>query len=316
MYLFSANGTTGDTVGPVVDGITIDATITNSADVLIDSAEDLRINAAITTASGNIGLFARSADGDITQTSAGDVTATAGDILIIAGRDWTMAGDAEVSAGGDATEAADILARAGRTITLGVISGTSDLQNRIAIEAVTGDILDANGGSINIREIPATVLESAVTTTVSLRAVAGIIGGPEVTNGAVTGNVNAIDTNIDTLAALSRSGIYVSESNDLVIDDVPSVTVLVATAQQVHFNSTQSAVPVSYSIATLEDLVTTDNGPVKVVTRDGSITVNAGTSSTFGISANGTGDVLLEARDDLDNGITEADIRVTGNVFS
>ena len=47
----------------------------------------------------------------------------------------------------------------------------------------------------------------------------------------------------------------------------------------------------------LEDLTTGTNGPIKLVAEDGTITINGGAAGG-GVSAAGTGDVLLEARND------------------
>ncbi|MFN9349232.1 MAG: hypothetical protein ACK6DQ_21805, partial [Planctomycetota bacterium] len=46
---------------------------------------------------------------------------------------------------------------------------------------------------------------------------------------------------------------------------------------------------------TLEDLTTTNNGPVKLQSLTGNIVINPGTVGSNGISAHGTGDVLLQA---------------------
>ena len=62
------------------------------------------------------------------------------------------------------------------------------------------------------------------------------------------------------------------------------------TVDRVNFNSTKTA-----QSQTLEDLTTTNNGPVKLQSLTGDIVVNAGTSLTNGVTAHGTGDVLLQA---------------------
>jgi hypothetical protein len=60
----------------------------------------------------------------------------------------------------------------------------------------------------------------------------------------------------------------------------------------VNFNSTNANVD-----DVLEDLTTTNNGPIKLQSVAGSITVNAGTARTLGISAHGTGTILLQTVD-------------------
>ena len=59
----------------------------------------------------------------------------------------------------------------------------------------------------------------------------------------------------------------------------------------VNFNSTTTTITDS----SVSDLVTTASGPIKVQTSTGDIVVNDGDRDGFGISANGAGDVLLQA---------------------
>ena len=65
---------------------------------------------------------------------------------------------------------------------------------------------------------------------------------------------------------------------------------------RVNFNSTTTSLPESRTLATLEDLQTSSNGPIKLVSEDGTVTIEPGADNTFGVSADGTGNVLLEAR--------------------
>jgi len=89
------------------------------------------------------------------------------------------------------------------------------------------------------------------------------------------------------------------------------VTVDIESVVRVNFNSTTNDVSEDRTTASLEDLSTTTDGPVKLVSLAGSITVNGGSGGP-GVSANGSGDVLLEAAQDV---ITNADvISGTGNI--
>ena len=59
---------------------------------------------------------------------------------------------------------------------------------------------------------------------------------------------------------------------------------------------------------------TTTDGPVKLVSLAGSLTINGG-SDSVGVSANGAGDVLLEARGATSDVVINADVvSGTGNV--
>jgi hypothetical protein len=96
-------------------------------------------------------------------------------------------------------------------------------------------------------------------------------------------NRNAISTRVERLTANAATGIYIQEQDGVTIDRIST------TIQRVNFNSTSVGLP-----QTLEDLTTSNNGPVKLQSLSGSIVVRAGTDGTQGITANGSGDILLE----------------------
>jgi len=283
IFLTSADGTVD-----VADTISIDGSITaGSGTVLIQSPGNIRQTAAI-NAVGKVGLVAI---GNIVQTATGDLTSTSGDVLVDAGGNWTMANGTVISAGGQ-----DFVGRAGGTITLGTISMTNAAMNRVALEAVAGDIVDANGATVNIEETVA-----AAVTSVSLRA-SGMIGTADAANGTPLVNINAIDLNVDSVAALATTGIYLREiaaGGAITVRDVPAVTVTVDGVEQVNFNSTRTPVPaVMRTLAALEDLSTgPPGGPIKLVAENGTITVEGGTvTPAIGVVASNAFDILLEAR--------------------
>ena len=143
------------------------------------------------------------------------------------------------------------------------------------------DILDNNGATINV-------------TAATLRAVAdsdsdeaGWIGGTATTNGDVLANVNAIDTEVATLAAKSADGIYIEEESAVTVDLTGDLSI-----EQVNFNSTTT----TRTDASLSDLETTDAGDIKVVALAGAITINEGDADDTGVIAATSGAILLEAR--------------------
>ncbi|MEZ6060865.1 MAG: hypothetical protein R3C19_10910 [Planctomycetaceae bacterium] len=289
VFFTAANGTDGDVVGPEVDGINVDGTITTvDGDVLLSSAQDIRLTMSVTSTTGDVGLIAAR---DILHTATGDIT-TGGDVLVQAGRDWTMANGTDVTAtGGEVTGTA-----IAGDLTLGLITSTN-----VALTA-GGDIIDANASSLNVAAM-----------TLSLVA-GGLIGNHDNLNGVPADNVNAIDTDVDTLAALAAEGIYICETNALVVDTVGAVTVNVDMPEQVNFNSTTTLVAETRTTDSLEDLTTTNNGPIKVVTKAGSLTINGG-SDAIGVTAHGTGDILLEARGAGSDVILNTDVQSgTGHI--
>ncbi len=253
-------------------GVSIDATVTSvNGDVLILSTQEITQTAAINSTNGDVGLIA---DLAITQTVNGDITTTTGDVLIEAGTDWEMSGGTVVNAGGGDFDGKALTG----DLALGQINSA-----RTALTAGS-DISDANGTTLNV-----------IGTSVSLRA-GGLIGNHQNGNGTSLINANAIDTEVSTLAASAGTGIYIEEANSLTIDTVANVSVSVNNPKQANFDSATTDVPESRSTAVLEDLTTTNNGPIKIVTVNGSLTVNGGSLAASGLTAHGTGDVLLEAR--------------------
>ena len=223
---------------------------------------------------------------NIIQDANGDIT-TGGHAFAEAGNDWTMHSDVVITANGGEVIGTAISGN----LTLGLIDSTN-----VALTA-GNNIFDANGDSVNVNAV-----------TLSLRANNGMIGTSS----------NAIETTVTTLAANAKSGIYIQETDHLIIDTVLAVTVSqgnVLAPQagdllRVNFNSTTTALAETRTTASLEDVITTSNGPIKVITTNGSLTVNRGANAAFGVSANGTGDVQLEARG------AASDIVANGNIRS
>ncbi|MCP4780233.1 MAG: hypothetical protein GY877_05620, partial [Hyphomicrobium sp.] len=183
-----------------------------SGELLIESVGDISQSATITNKRGDVGLIAGVA---LTQTTNGDIE-TDGDVLLEAGSDWTMAGDAMVSATGN------VVGRAlGGDIGLGVISGTN-----VAL-AASNSILDANAGLLNV-----------TADNLSLRADSGLIGGSDTGNVNADANSNAIDITVSTLAVSSNSGVYLSETDDVTVTTVDAVAVDIESVVRVNFNST------------------------------------------------------------------------------
>ena len=83
---------------------------------------------------------------------------------------------------------------------------------------------------------------------------------------------------------------------------------------RVNFNSTTTDVGEDQTTASLEDLSTTTDGPIKLVSLAGTLTIDGGAGGP-GVSAGGSGDVLLEARGATSDVVINADVvSGTGNV--
>ncbi|MFO1001669.1 MAG: hypothetical protein U0936_15135 [Planctomycetaceae bacterium] len=265
-------------------GVSIDGAVTtDNGDVQISSTQDISQTAAINSTTGDVGLIASLA---VLQSSSGDVTTVSGDVLIEAGTDWTMANGTVINAGGGDFD--------GKALTGDIALGRINSE-RTALTAGS-DISDANSTTLNV-----------VGTSLSLRA-GGMIGNSDTFNGTPLSNTNAIDTQILMLAAVAGTGIYIEEANSLTIDTVAEINVSVDEPVRSNFKSTTTDVSQSRSTAMLEDLTTRSNGPIKIVTLNGTLTVNGGPLAGLAVSANGTGDVLLEARGTGSDVILNADV--------
>ncbi len=110
-------------------------------------------------------------------------------------------------------------------------------------------------------------------------------------------NLNAIDLEVGTVAAQASSGIYLQElaaGGSLIVGNVPSATVTV-NVQQVDFRSTVTPVSQTRTLNQLDDLQTTNNGPIKVIVEAGSLIINEGNDNdNIGVFAQGTGDTSCE----------------------
>ena len=128
-----------------------------------------------------------------------------------------------------------------------------------------------------------------------------------------TVNVNAIDTQVTTLAANAANGIYILEQaagGAITVDTVAALTVTIDDLVRVNFNSTITAAGREPHAGGAEDLQTSNNGPIKLVSEDGRSRIEPGADTTVGVSADGTGDVLLGVRG------AASDLILNGNVVS
>jgi hypothetical protein len=204
-------------------------------------------------------------------------TSGAGSVFISSGQDISL--ESIVAGGGS------LQIFSGGDLSLGRLSTVGS----VYLQA-SGDIQDTDpaGNTINI-----------IANSLAMKA-GGKIGGSDLTSSTASDNRNAIGTMVSKLAAESSDGIYVQESDGLMVDSV------VVSANRVNFNSTRTI-----QTQSLEDLTTTDNGPIKLQSLGGGIVVNAGIVDSNGITANGSGDVLLET---LNTGSIFTNARVASDV--
>ncbi|MAI30331.1 MAG: hypothetical protein CMM07_01515, partial [Rhodopirellula sp.] len=229
-----------------------------NGDLLVRVVHDLNQTGMIHSASGDVGLVIGN---HLVQETTSSVV-IGGDLLVKAGGEWTMLGNAAVTVGGS-----QLFGSSGGTITLGRIIMNNDAENQVVLEAVV-DILDGNSDAANIQE-----LSSSANTIVALRA-GGEIGSTTGVDALV--NELALDLAIDRLSAESAFGIHLKQmalGGDLVIGRVAGQNTEIVGVVKSQFNGTAASVPVERGVATdLEDLVTHVNGEIELVVAGGNLT--------------------------------------------
>jgi hypothetical protein len=344
------NGITADGTGDILlqtqntGDIRVNANVeSGSGNITLVASDDIGIAANIKTqGTGTVYLLANNntseANSGVLMNSGTRVETANGNILVVAGNEGdvklglliTGAGDVGIRAEGSIKDnnpiALSIDATAGQsqvTLTSPTRLGIGDLVSIqdndspgevFTVTGIAGNVVTFNGNLVGSMQMAQNALLTPVNylniqaNRLSMLADSnsnsfGSIGTSDIADATPYLNRNAIDTQVTTLAAKSAQGIYVREANAVTIDSIPANSNFV---RQVNFNSTSDPV----NNGDFEDLTTTNNGPIKLVSENGTITVNAGTAGTPGISANGTGDILVETRG------TASDVIVNGLVRS
>jgi hypothetical protein len=214
------------------------------------------------------------------QSGSGNVTLSSRESLVLEDRIRTSGpGSIVLESQGSITLGASSTFTTNNT-NLGVFAG-GDIRIG-SINAGTGSVLLASGG--NILEInPSTTATQIVAQNLSMRAT-GRIGDSDLSNLTFDNNRNAIVIDATNLAASAGDSIYIQDKGVVTVDRIST------SLSQVAFNSTTSD-----RSEVLEDLTTTaNNGNIKLQSLAGDITINPGTPGTAGISAHGSGDILLQ----------------------
>ncbi len=245
----------------------------DSGDVLVRATQTLTLDGSLLSTSGDVGLIA-------TNINQAGFISTGGGLFIEAGNNYTMSSVASAQATGN-------LVATGVTLTLGFLQG-----NIVSLEA-SQDIVDGNDTTLPVVSIQTNIRAG------QLRMIAGgSIGSANLLSANPEQNLNAIDLEVGTVAAQSAAGIYLQEllaGGSLIVGPVALATVTV-NVQQVDFRSTTTPVNESRSLGGLSDLETTNNGPIKVIVENGSLTITEGSDDDdIGVRAQGTGDILLRA---------------------
>ena len=243
---------------------------------------DLTINSDVLSGTGHITLKSAGAvnQGSATATGVDVSTASTGTISVRAeGGAMVMAGDATITATGSG-----LRLYAQDNITLGNVTATD-----VSLVSVAGGILNAAGSTKNISASHLRILaDDAI--------------------GAATRSLTlAVGTVSASSAGTTSTGIFLTEDNAIVVDDV-SVSV-----SEFQTDTTVSAV----TDAVQSDLQTGQDGVI-VLVAGGTVTLNDGTASADGVSvsAHGSGNVLVQAQGASSDVLVNADVQSTSGHVS
>jgi hypothetical protein len=253
-------------------------------------ADDVAVSAH---GSGNILIQALGAGTDITAHA--DISSGSGNISVIAARSVSMTGAADVRTTSAAATSGSIDVQAGTgSITqsatgLIVSTGASATARLLAATDVTVGDIELSLGTVSITATAGNILDADALvsggndpnqdiTASALRLSAGA---------AIADSVNHLETTVATLSALAAGGgIYLLEADDLTVGSV-----------SVSLNRVGTAAAASAVSESAQTDLRTSGGDGAIVLRStaGNLTLSDGNADGVAISANGTGNVLLQA---------------------
>ncbi len=193
----------------------------------------------------------------------------------------------------------DVLAA--NAITMNVAANATTNHGDIRYQADTGDItlgtLNAGTGDIALIATLGSILDLADAGAVDVVARQLLV----VAGGNIGSGDNHVETAVDVLAARASgtAGLFLTETDTLLVDNVA-----------VEINRVAADTTTAPVASSLSDLVTTNNGSIVLRTLNGNITLNDGTVAVdnIAVSADGTGNLLIEAADAAGDITANADL--------
>ncbi len=249
------------------------------------AASDVVINSDIESGRGHISLLAGDdilLQADILTDGTQSTSGAEGSVQLVAfngtvngaGSDGVIMADnsSDHSVGGVirlvADNESDIVLGRLDTVAADFSAGAVSLVAERSILDGAGDLAELNIQTGTLRLwADAVVNADGTQDTVTAGNQQGLIGGPATANGQPDTNLNAIDIQVVTLAARSAEGIYLSEADGLTVDATGNLNI-----SEVNFNNIIN----SRRTVSLADLVTSNSGPIKLVSLAGTLTLNDG----------------------------------------
>ena len=304
----ASNGTTSETTDASLSDIDSAAhvvLVTTNGGITVNEgdSDDTGVNAA-----GNI-LLQAGGTSDITLNA--DVTSTGENISMNAGRDILQ--NADIST---ATEEKTIDLIATRNLTMGDGTSTQSTNGNIFLQAgtdVTIEEVAAGAGSVSITATAGDIIDrdTAGDTEVDITANGLLLNAG---SGIATSD-NHLETTVTTLtASAAADGIFITETDGVTVDTL--------TIQVNRVDNTATATETTNTAQ--EDLSTTDNGHIVLVSTTGTITLSdevttagsgnillnaaAGAITQNNAIDGGTGNITVLAHTDIDQGANIATI--------
>jgi filamentous hemagglutinin family protein len=293
VHVVHSDGTTSDTTDAMQSDL-----ITTAGDgsiVLRTTAGSIVLNDGMAGTSNT--SISANGSGNILVQASGAGTSVTGNADVVSGTgniSLSGAQDVEFTAG------ADVVTGGSGTIGIEALTGSITMSPTSNTTAETGDIgmiaqnnvyvggLIYTAGNVGIAANTGSILDNDNNGSVDV-ASNGLLLWAGNGVGALGAGVNPIDTRVTTVSARATGGgINLLESNDLIVGDTS------ATVHVVQPNATTA----DRSTSVQSDLVTTGgNGSIVVRTIDGDITLKDGmaVADNTAVSANGSGNILLEA---------------------
>ena len=276
--------------------------VTTAGDIILNAANTLTLNdgdtdnTAIVSASGNIRLSTTANSGasvivnsgidagtgnvsihanlNIQQGAAGDIVTTAGTLDLIAASGAIVMADGATSQ----TNGGNIRYQAATDVALALLDA------RTAADRESGALDNqSEWGHIRVSAESGTITTADTNIDIYAQTVRLDAGTAIATAG------NHIATEAAVLTALADNGaIYLDEATSIAVDTVADV--------QVNRVATDGSDSLTVADSDQSDLTTLgSDGHIVLTTTDGSIVINEGLDNDTGVSANGAGNVLLEA---------------------
>ncbi|WP_324726004.1 hypothetical protein [Actomonas aquatica] len=301
IYLTETDALTIDDVAVTIEQVDTDATTATVTDatqsdvmttagdgsIVLITGGDLLINDG-TALTDDIGVQADGAGNVLlsttgTITSNVDVNSATGHITLVASDSISLTDSADLRTGGTGT------------INLEATAGSITQADNSRIISAAGDIRLAANVNITLGGITTDANASLTATTGSITDAGDVSGGEDVIAAGlrlvaglgIGGATTHLETAVDTLTARATSGgIYLTETDSLVIDDVA------VSIEQVGTDATTATVN---DVAQSDVITTAGNGAI-VLSTGGDLTLNDGTAAAdnTALSAHGTGNVLLQ----------------------